>query len=298
MDFASAWTARRGQSPVAGRIRCVGVRRAASPQPARAAAPPTRFFSISNPQTPHGGDRPWFLAKQKASARARVWWWMRGAPAAACAATNRRATRAVLCCSYLGYGLMAARAKVLETAKGAAGHPCYGKVRQTPCCRRCVAFVMCGRCPARQQGKDAGRRHGGRRGATHERSEPPCGCPHALMRALMQGSESTYKYAGKEYAIRPAAGGSPDFKTCARTVTESLQVQLACGRKAPQVRPAHLRCHGSGREREGAGLLLAVEQCSRRRRCGAPQVRGRRCHATLLVARISAGAWGQARGLR
>jgi hypothetical protein len=32
-----------------------------------------------------------------------------------------------LCCSYLGYGLMAARAKVIEAGKENPNHPCFAK---------------------------------------------------------------------------------------------------------------------------------------------------------------------------
>jgi hypothetical protein len=33
----------------------------------------------------------------------------------------------VLLCSYLGYGLMAARAKVIEAGKDDPNHPCFAK---------------------------------------------------------------------------------------------------------------------------------------------------------------------------
>jgi apyrase len=32
-----------------------------------------------------------------------------------------------MCCSYLGYGLMAARAKVIEAGKDDPNHPCFAK---------------------------------------------------------------------------------------------------------------------------------------------------------------------------
>mmetsp|Transcript_4525 Transcript_4525/g.7673 ORF Transcript_4525/g.7673 Transcript_4525/m.7673 type:complete len:453 (+) Transcript_4525:180-1538(+) len=70
--------------------------------------------------------------------------------------------------SYLGYGLMAARAKLVETHNGTA-HPCF-----------------------------------------------------------LKGSDVSYKYAGKDYAIKASAGAG-QFKHCARVSDTMLDLLAACG---------------------------------------------------------------------